>query len=228
MKRKPTDSHPLGLTCDECTSPLWARSKCSKHYAAMKMATGQRKRYSFLCVVCHCPGESFDAKSRMHPACQRRTTRKSLLMSRSTEIALWQNPKYKERPVKVLPKGQIMFQGICWNCGAQWASYKLRHSCSDECSAILKKAKAMRNGGGHRKRAKHYGGVWNPGITALSVFQESRWICQICLGPVDPRESTGLWMPTLDHIIPMARGGDHSRENLQLAHMICNAYKRDL
>jgi 5-methylcytosine-specific restriction endonuclease McrA len=32
---------------------------------------------------------------------------------------------------------------------------------------------------------------------------------------------------TLDHIIPLAKGGDHTYENIKLAHMICNSYKSD-
>jgi len=228
VKRQKDDPHPLGLTCDGCSLPLWAQGKCAKHYAALRMAMGKRPRYQYTCEVCHCPGESWDSPARMHRWCSARSTQKTLIMSRSTEIAIWIDPKPQRPLVNVLAPGQKLFAGTCWNCGAQWVSYEFRHTCSDECSKMLKKAKMARSGGGHRKRARHYGGEWQRGITPLSIFEASRWTCQLCLGPVDPREATGLWMPTLDHIVPMARGGGHIRENLQLAHMICNAYKRDL
>jgi 5-methylcytosine-specific restriction endonuclease McrA len=29
--------------------------------------------------------------------------------------------------------------------------------------------------------------------------------------------------PTIDHIIPLAHGGDDTRANVQLAHFLCNA-----
>lgn len=31
----------------------------------------------------------------------------------------------------------------------------------------------------------------------------------------------------MDHIIPLARGGLHTEDNLQLAHYLCNVLKRD-
>lgn len=34
--------------------------------------------------------------------------------------------------------------------------------------------------------------------------------------------------PTIDHIVAMANGGGHTWDNVQLAHAICNSYKRDL
>ena len=230
IKRQAYDPRPDGKLCSisECDKPVIAKELCIRHYSAMRMATGQRARYLFTCEVCHLDGDSYDIQTTKHAPCQRRTSRKELIMSRSKELAIWDNPKYKERPVNVLPKGQILFAGTCWNCGVSWVSYDLRHSCSDECRDIIKKETRKRNGGGHRKRTRHYGGIWEPGITSLSVFEASGWICQLCFSFADPRESTGLWMPTLDHIIPVARGGHHTRENLQLAHMICNAYKRDL
>ena len=243
MKRTPTDPHPLGLTCDECTSPLWARGKCSKHYAMWKMATGKRKRYPFNCEVCHLDGDSYDIGTTKHPICQRRTTRTKFVMSRSTEIAIIESRRYLARPINVLPKGQILFSGNCRNCKQPWVDYNLRQSCSDECSDVLhgtsrRKAKLRRKAlnesqglprnygrSAHRSRAKKYGVAHESGITPLSIFEASGWICQLCFGYVDPREGTGIWRPTLDHVIPMARGGAHVRENLQLAHMICNSYK---
>lgn len=245
VKRKPSDAHPLGLICDECDLPQWAQGKCSKHYSAMRMANGQRPRYPYVCEVCHLNGESYTKSSRMHPACSARTSLKPLVMSRSTELAVIETRRYLARPVNVLPKGQIMFAGTCWNCGAQWVDYILRHSCSDKCRKALHQAASRRarltrknkneeqglsrghGKKGHRSRARKYGVDYHPGITDLSIFEASGWVCQLCFGFADPREKTGLWMPTLDHIIPMARGGAHVRENLQLAHMICNSYKGD-
>jgi 5-methylcytosine-specific restriction endonuclease McrA len=31
--------------------------------------------------------------------------------------------------------------------------------------------------------------------------------------------------PTLDHIVPLARGGHHTRDNTQCAHFSCNTRK---
>ena len=62
----------------------------------------------------------------------------------------------------------------------------------------------------------------------IEVFERDGWLCGVCGDPVDP----GLKYPdprskSLDHIVPIARGGTHSSENAQLAHLRCNILKSD-
>jgi 5-methylcytosine-specific restriction endonuclease McrA len=33
--------------------------------------------------------------------------------------------------------------------------------------------------------------------------------------------------PSVDHVLPLACGGDDTRANVQLAHWLCNVLKRD-
>lgn len=64
-------------------------------------------------------------------------------------------------------------------------------------------------------------------ITAAEVAAEDGTECKLCGEPVDMTVShPGRWSPTVDHIIPRARGGSDYRENLQLAHKGCNSSKR--
>jgi len=52
--------------------------------------------------------------------------------------------------------------------------------------------------------------------------------CGICGEAVDMMLKVPDPMaPTLDHIVPLARGGSHSESNAQLAHFICNSTKGD-
>lgn len=55
----------------------------------------------------------------------------------------------------------------------------------------------------------------------------SESICAICGRPVDfDRKFPDPWSPTLDHIIPIVKGGDPADiNNLQLAHLQCNRIK---
>ncbi|MET7607447.1 HNH endonuclease [Streptomyces avermitilis] len=58
------------------------------------------------------------------------------------------------------------------------------------------------------------------------IFERDDWVCGICHEPVDPE----LQFPdpgsvSLDHIHPIARGGEHSRANSQTAHLGCNLRK---
>lgn len=58
----------------------------------------------------------------------------------------------------------------------------------------------------------------------IEIFERDRWICQLCKKKVNKRlKYPDLLSATLDHIIPFAKGGSHSRANTQLAHMICNS-----
>lgn len=53
-------------------------------------------------------------------------------------------------------------------------------------------------------------------------------VCYLCSGAVDldmPR--TSRMGATVDHIVPLAKGGSDDFENLQLAHWICNNRKSD-
>ena len=61
-----------------------------------------------------------------------------------------------------------------------------------------------------------------------SLYQRDGWTCQLCTGPVDPElPPLDNWAASLDHIIPRSRGGDHSDENLRLAHRWCNSVRGD-
>ncbi|QZD97710.1 HNH endonuclease [Gordonia phage Vine] len=57
------------------------------------------------------------------------------------------------------------------------------------------------------------------------VFGRDGWICQLCWDPVDPEETRRRWVATLDHKIPLSKGGTHTYENTQLAHLWCNSAK---
>ena len=63
-------------------------------------------------------------------------------------------------------------------------------------------------------------------INKLKVYIEDNWMCQICGDPVDPElKFPHLFSASLDHIKPISKGGLHTRDNVQLAHLICNSKK---
>ena len=41
------------------------------------------------------------------------------------------------------------------------------------------------------------------------------------------RDWSGPMYPSIDHIIPMSKGGGHIWSNVQVAHIICNSIKSD-
>lgn len=61
-------------------------------------------------------------------------------------------------------------------------------------------------------------------VRPSDVFERDGWVCQLCLTPVD---RSLMWpdpaSKSLDHIVPVSMGGEHSPENVQLAHLGCNS-----
>lgn len=87
--------------------------------------------------------------------------------------------------------------------------------------------------GGHwKRRAIRYGcKEFDNTITLKSLIERDKGICQICGQPVDATDiQRGHVMrkyPSLDHIVPLSKGGTHTWDNVQLAHMGCNSGKCD-
>lgn len=75
----------------------------------------------------------------------------------------------------------------------------------------------------HRRwEAVHKGASIVEKFTKQQVWEEDEGMCGICGDPADKNN----WH--LDHIIPLSRGGQHTRENVQVSHPFCNLSKKDL
>ena len=84
----------------------------------------------------------------------------------------------------------------------------------------------------HRHRAKIYGCKYDSSVTLPKVIKRYGLKCAICGEMCDLNDhGWNQWMgpmsPTIDHIVPMAKGGGHVWDNVQIAHAICNSYKSD-
>ena len=56
------------------------------------------------------------------------------------------------------------------------------------------------------------------------VAYRDGWVCQICGEPVDPTlaQMNLPDAPSIDHVHPLSRGGEHTYANVRLAHRRCN------
>jgi len=95
---------------------------------------------------------------------------------------------------------------------------KRKKFCSDKC--LAKYSKRSRN------LRRYIDSDTMKGISYGAIFRRDQFICQICYKKVDMKLSVPhLFAATVDHIIPLSRGGNHEPSNLQLAHFICNSKK---
>lgn len=65
-------------------------------------------------------------------------------------------------------------------------------------------------------------------VVGKKVFKADRYHCWICLGVCKRQySSSDPASPTVDHVVPLAKGGEHSYANCRTAHAICNSLKSD-
>lgn len=53
------------------------------------------------------------------------------------------------------------------------------------------------------------------------------WTCTLCHRPIDPHATALRDRLSIDHVLPVSRGGSDSLENLRPTHHGCNSAKRD-
>jgi hypothetical protein len=123
--------------------------------------------------------------------------------------------------------------GHCQRCGlpyvGRWFGTSSSPYCSETCSqAAASKRQVLKygwNASAWRKRCRVMGLEYEV-IHRASVYERDGWRCGLC-GKAVSRDIRGRrrGAPSLDHIIPLSRGGSHTYANVQLAHFECNAAK---
>lgn len=102
--------------------------------------------------------------------------------------------------------------------------------CSDRCA---KRARNKRKE--IKRRAKIKSALVDHDITIEGLYRRDGGRCHICglqcnWEDYTVRDGTviaGDWYPSIDHVIPLAKGGEHSWKNIKIAHRRCNTWKRD-
>lgn len=143
----------------------------------------------------------------------------------------------------------------CQRCGRQLAEQKgrgpRRKYCSEKCKhgyqsrrsarrciacgkAFIGSSNAQLCPGGCRvripreKRSRRLRDVYVEDVALGVLFRRDGGICRICGRPIDASLShPDPGSASVDHVIPVSKGGEHSYGNTQLAHLVCNLSKGD-
>jgi len=98
-----------------------------------------------------------------------------------------------------------------------------RKTCSPECSETRRRENKY-NAKARRRARKRDAFVAD--VDRSVIFERDKWRCQLCSEKLDmdtvaphPRS------PTIDHVIPLSKGGTHEPANVQAAHLSCNMIK---
>ena len=105
-----------------------------------------------------------------------------------------------------------------------------RKYCSTKCA---KKAENKRRD--FKRRMKLSIARVDTDITVEGLYRRDNGVCYLCGGRCNYEDYTvidgnfiaGDWYPSVDHVIPLAKGGKHSWDNVMLAHRLCNSRKSD-
>ena len=201
--------------CQQCGASFKPKAKgrvtfCSRGCAfAYKQANAKEKplRLPRPCTICGIP-----LPSNRWCFCSHACTQES---ARRYQRKRWEEQKYGPVGKKVT--------NVCRECGEDFSppyGKRFRTFCSDECGERYSRrvGKAARRARLRRVRVES--------VDPRQIWERDGWRCGVCGGKI-PRTAK---VPhpkaaTIDHIIPLARGGNHESLNLQAAHFICNATK---
>jgi predicted nucleic acid-binding Zn ribbon protein len=191
----------------ECNSKAWNTNPKKRAYINEYFKSHPRKyypkpkqNYSLIYIVkCEVTGKLFVAR------------RKTVKISR-------EGHRLKERILRA------PLTRTCGICGNEFTRSYNETICSETCR------KQSIDINRKRSRAKKYGALILERINRIEVFNCYNWHCAICRCPT-PREKMGLNeydAPTLDHITPISKGGQHTTSNVQLACWLCNTAKSNM
>ena len=229
-----------------------ARSLLEKGFTYIEGYNGKNSHIKVSCLTC---GVSFtkyvESVSKLKtiscPICaeNKRETRQA---EKDAQHKKWeqQQEEYKQKRLEreLELKNRTDEVHICKECGCIYTYRSYAQSigvdpifiqridcCSKEC---LKKHKHKQRGHetDHIKRAVRHGCEWESGVTLKKLIKRDGLRCAICGELCDINDKSygngnGPLYPSMDHIIPIAKGGSHTWNNVQVAHLICNTLKSD-
>lgn len=109
-----------------------------------------------------------------------------------------------------------------------------RPVCSAACRRVLAFGPQSSGASGYTwasdavKRAERAGALVVEHFDRLEIFERDGWTCYLCVRQTDPEASVfDPASPTVDHVVPLSKGGEHSRSNARTACLGCNSAKQD-
>ena len=130
----------------------------------------------------------------------------------------------RDHPSRARPKRTRFSAGQCVWCGKWFIADRMAcdNHTSRHCSPTCARSSGVAR---HNARKRD---AYIADVPAHYIYQRDNWTCQLCHRKVDRRKTAPHpKSPSLDHIIPLARGGTHEPANVHTAHFLCNSLKSD-
>lgn len=199
------NQRPDTCTAKSCERPVEAVEWCDMHYRRFRKygdANHVPDKTGPKVTLSTCEVEGCSTKAIAHGMCD-------------NHYRLWR--KYGT-PNNTVPS-------ICRTCGQPYMANRLNTA---NCSRVCVVEDRQHNKFGYRQRKGRMKNAFVESVSRPILYERDRWVCGICGEPVDKNERhPSPWSPSLDHVIPLSKGGEHSYKNCQLAHLRCNIQKGD-
>lgn len=226
-------------TTTGCEKKQKARGLCAPHYSAWyrKREGWQRTSYERKCCVCDATFTSTSPTARYcttgKDSCEAAAKVARGGRQERERRERWARAQRKLEKAAAGAMGSGWIAGACNECGTSFIARAHSVWPSRFCSLPCQnKATRRRGRKKHRvkhgrldqmsKRARHYGVEYEP-ISRQKVFERDGYRCGICRKATKRKASVpDRQAPTIDHIVPMSRGGAHLYVNVQCACFECN------
>jgi len=193
------------LKCPNCGTELKRQWN-----AVRKIARGYQK--NFICETCL---KISKAEAERRKNLEKKAQEQKQEQER--EQKFW-NQKFKQESFS-----------FCQKCGQLFIARKNTKFCSRECLT------ANNNSRHKDRRLKRIKNVRREGIDLKKLYLRDKGVCWLCRTSCDWNDYkitekafvAGENYPSIDHVVPLSKGGSHTWDNVRLAHRGCNRIKRD-
>lgn len=228
-----------------CGRDVLGRGFCPSHYSAWHRS---QRKYSIVCAHC---GKAATVERKRNKHCSYECAMKAVghgkLVANADKAKVpldrWiADRPFRNRRLTRLQRGQrkldkaalgttgrtIWAGKTCKICPNAFITQSSSNGacCSPECTKANRQNKAV--DAKARRRARERNAYVAP-VKRLEIFRRDKYRCYICKKLTNPKVCVpNPKAPTIDHIIPLAKGGTHEPANVATACFECNCYKRDL
>lgn len=127
--------------------------------------------------------------------------------------------KVERHAARAAARDAVLAKVCEWRLSPFTATTIRQKYCSEPHNNIAKSA---------RRKARLRGAAVGEPPSLWAIYERDGGRCALCLGDVD---RTIRWpdgrAASIDHIVPVSRGGTDGSSNVQLAHLVCNIRKND-
>lgn len=229
---------------DECSRAVQGHGLCPPHYRRWRLygdPVGGRATY----VVCQADGCETKPRSATSEWCHRHYSRLHRNGTLTLTVSTWDQPRSQScaycsvdistanvtarkycspRCQTRAIRGVPLEPGQCIDCqGALPPGSRADRQYCPPCyrDRLLADSRDRK----HRRRAITRAADAER-IDSREIYERDGWRCGLCRRKVNAKlKHPNLRSASLDHIVPLARGGRHVRTNVHLAHLGCNLAK---